>query len=64
MIHNKGWVIDYSCSFHICCEKEKFTKLSYGDNGLVTLPNDEKVKAEGLSEVEIETHRGVKEKTW
>ena len=47
-------------SFHICCEKGKFTKLSYGDNGLVTLPNDQKVKVEGIGEVEIETHGGIK----
>ena len=40
--------------------RKKFTKLSYGDNDLVTLPNDEKVKVEGIFEVEIETHRGVK----
>ena len=60
VVHSKGWVIDSSCSFHICCEKENFTKLSYGDNGLVTLPNDEKVKVERIGEVEIETHGGVK----
>ena len=60
VVHSKGWVIDSGCSFHICCEKEKFTKLSYGDYGLVTLPNDEKVKVTGIGEVMIETHGGVK----
>ena len=38
--HSKEWVIDSGCSFHICCEKVKFAKLSYVDDGLVTLPND------------------------
>ena len=35
VVHSKGWVIDSNCSFHICCEKEKFTKLSYYDNALL-----------------------------
>ena len=60
MVHSKEWIIYYCCSFYISCEKEKFTKLSYGDNGFITLPNDEKVKVKGIDEVEIETHRGVK----
>ena len=62
VVHSKGWVIDSGYSFHICCEKEKFTKLSYDDNVLVTLPNDEKVKVEGIEKVEIETHAGVKKR--
>ena len=53
-------MIDSGCSFHICCEKEKFSKLSYNDRGLVTLPNDESVKVEGIGEVVIVTHDGVK----
>ena len=55
-------MIDSGCSFHICCEKEKFAKLSYVDGGLVTLPNDERVKVEGISEVVIVTHDGFKRK--
>ncbi|XP_057548207.1 uncharacterized protein LOC130826654 [Amaranthus tricolor] len=57
---SKEWVIDSGCSFHICCEKEKFAKLSYVDGGLVTLLNDERVKVEGIGEVVIVTHDGVK----
>ena len=30
VVHSKEWVMDSGCSFHICCEKEKFTKLSLG----------------------------------
>ena len=59
VVHSKEWVMDSGCSFHICCEKKKFTKLSFGDNGLITLPNDEKVKVEGIGEVIIETLGGV-----
>ena len=59
VIHSKKWIIDSCCSFHICCVKEKFTKLSMCDNSLVALPNDENVKVEGIGEVDIETHRGV-----
>ena len=59
---SKEWVIDSGCSFHICCERERFAKLSYCDGGLVTLPNDERVKMEGIGEVEIVTHDGVKKK--
>ena len=58
--HNKKWAINAGCSFHICCEKEKFAKLSYVDEGLFTLPNDERVKVEGISEVVIMTRNGVK----
>ena len=53
-------MIDSGCSFHIFCEKEKFARLSYCDGGLVTLPNDERVKVEGIGEVVIVTHDGVK----
>ena len=48
------------CSFHICCEKEKFANLSFCDGGFVTLPNDERVKVEGIGEVVFVTHDGVK----
>ena len=41
-------MIDCGCSFHICHEKEKFVKFSYCDGGLVTLPNDERVKVKGI----------------
>ena len=54
------WVLDSSCSFYICCEKERFANLSYVHGGLITLSNDEKVKAEGIGEVMIVTHDGVK----
>ena len=53
-------MIDSCCSFHICCEKEKFSKLSFVDRGLVTLPNDGRVKMKGIGEVDIVTHDGVK----
>ena len=49
-------MIDSGCSFHICCEKERFATLSHCDGSLVTLPNDERVKMEGISEVDIVTH--------
>ena len=58
--HGKEWVIDSGCSFHIYYEKERFAKLSYCDGGLVILPNDDRVKVEGIGEVVIVTHDGVK----
>ena len=57
---SKEWVIDSGCSFHICCEKKKFAKLSYCNGGFVTLPNDERVKVKGIGEVVVMTHDGVK----
>ena len=53
-------MIDSGCSFHICCEREKFAKFNTCDGGLVTLPDDERVKVEGIGEVIIVTHDGVK----
>ena len=50
----------FQSSFHICCEKEKFAKLSYVDGGLVTLLNHERVKAKSIGEVVIVTHDDVK----
>ena len=41
---------------------KKFSKLSLCDGGLSTLPNDEKVKVEGIREVVVVTHDGVKRK--
>ena len=40
--------------------REKFSKLSMCDEGLVTLPNNERMKVEGIREVIIKTHGGVK----
>ena len=48
MVNSKERVIDSGCSFHICCEREKFSKLRMSDKGLINLPNDEKVKVEGM----------------
>ena len=60
MVHSKEWTIDFDFSFYICCEKENFSKLRLCDGGLVTLPNDERVKVEDIREVVTETHGGVK----
>lgn len=56
MTHSKHWLIDFDCTFHTCCEKEKFAKFSYCNGGLFTLPDDEKVKVEGIGKVVIMTH--------
>ena len=37
VVHSKEWVIESGCSFHICCEKEKFSMLRMRDEGHVTL---------------------------
>ena len=61
-IHSKKWVINSSCSFHICCEKEKFSKLKIFDGGLVTLPKDEMEKVEGIGEAITKSQGIVKRK--
>ena len=50
-IYSKKSVIDFYSLIHISCEKEKFAKLSLCDGGLITLPNDERVKVEGIGDI-------------
>lgn len=51
MVHRKELVIDLGCSFHICCEKEKFSNLRLCIGGFAIFSNDERVKVEGIGEV-------------
>ena len=55
-------MIDSISSIHICCEKKKISKPSLCDGGLISLPNDEKVKVEVIRNVFVMIHDAVKRK--
>ena len=58
VVFSKEWIIDFECSFYICCEN--FSKFKIYDGDLVTLPNNEMVKVEGIGDIIIKTHGRVK----
>ena len=49
-------VLDSGCSRHICAEKKMFTTYQEVVNKVVTLPNHEKTKVEGVGEVKLKLH--------
>ena len=59
VVHSKKWVNDSGCSFTFVVKKRKFISLEYMIRPYYLL-NDEKVKVEGIREIEILTHGGVK----
>ncbi|KAK2997896.1 hypothetical protein RJ639_024721 [Escallonia herrerae] len=55
---NRGWILDTSCSYHICPNKDRFTTYLSFDGGKVLLGNDVACKVVEIGSIQIRMHDG------
>ncbi|KAK9681822.1 hypothetical protein RND81_10G029900 [Saponaria officinalis] len=52
----ESWVLDSGTSYHICRRSNWFSSYEECEGKMVTLPNDDKTKIEGVGEVKVRIH--------
>ncbi|KAK9749527.1 hypothetical protein RND81_02G131900 [Saponaria officinalis] len=53
---NESWVSDSGTSYHICRRRDWFSSYEECEGKMVTLPNGDKAKIEGIGEVKVRLH--------
>ena len=53
------WVLDSSCTYHICPHRDWFVTYKPVDIGVVLMGNDAECKVAGIRTVQIKTHDGI-----
>jgi len=49
----KGWVLDFGCSYHICKRKEYFETLELKEGGVVRLGNNKAYRIQGMATIRL-----------
>ncbi|XP_031257093.1 uncharacterized protein LOC116115089 [Pistacia vera] len=59
----KGWVLDFAASMHVCNDKDCFVELKEDENyGNIIVSNNDKVKIEDIGSVRFKLYNGVVKK--
>ena len=56
--HSNEWVLDSTCTFHMCPKKEWFYNLEESELGSVIMRNDQTYEILGKGKIKLKLHDG------